>query len=72
MSSALLFGAGAFITFITLWGVVMAGGLHAIRRQPPDDDIVDAVPVDGHRIGSVVVSAARAADPPIRAPVPAA
>lgn len=33
MSTSLLFGAGAIVTFITLWGVIMAGGLFATRRR---------------------------------------
>jgi len=40
MSTSLLFGAGAVVTFITLWGVVMAGGLFVTRHQPPDDAVV--------------------------------
>lgn len=40
MSTSLLFGAGAIVTFITVWGVVMAGGLFATRRRPPDDAVV--------------------------------
>lgn len=40
MSTSLLFGAGAIVTFITVWGVVMAGGLFATRRLAPDDPVV--------------------------------
>ncbi len=40
MSSSLLFGAGAIVTFITLWGVLMAGGMFATRHEPADAPIV--------------------------------
>jgi hypothetical protein len=47
MSTAVLFGAGAVVTFIALWGVVMSLGLVAMRRQPADDGVApsDDAPV---------------------------
>lgn len=35
----MLFGAGAIVAFITVWGVVMAGGVFATRPQPLDDAV---------------------------------
>ena len=52
MSSSMLFGAGAIVTFITLWGVLMAAGLFATRHEPADDQT--AAPANGP-VGSVPV-----------------
>jgi hypothetical protein len=66
-----VFAAGAIITFITLWGVVMAGGLYATRHQPPDDAISDLPRDDGRPVGAVINAHTASVNLPIDAPAPA-
>lgn len=67
MSSTVLFVAGAFISFITLWGVVMASGLYVTRHQPPDGEVPE-IALAGERVNEAVMTAAqRSVDPDIPA-----
>jgi len=62
MSTSVLFGAGAVVTFITLWGVVMAGGLFVTRHEPPD--AVDAPQRTADLVvGPVVLESERSVSP---------
>lgn len=63
MSTTLLFGAGAFVTFITLWGVVMAGGLFATRHQAPDDAVAAPESTPVLVTEAVVLESERSVDP---------
>lgn len=43
MSSTVLLFAGAIVFFITVYGVVMAGGILMSRQQHRDDELPEAV-----------------------------